>query len=55
MDQEIVIYIHTGVLFSCEESESDVFKKMSKTKDHYVKQSKPDSERQGPDQISHDF
>jgi hypothetical protein len=54
MDEDNVVYLHNGVLFSHkEECNYVVCNKMEETGDHHVKQNKPDSERQISYVLSH--
>jgi hypothetical protein len=47
MDEENVVHIHNRVLFSHkQEWNSFFFREMNGTRDHHVKQNKPDAERQ---------
>jgi hypothetical protein len=45
MDKDIVVYIHNGVLFSQEEGNHAIFRKICGNGDHCIQQNKPDSER----------
>jgi hypothetical protein len=46
MDKTNVVYIHNSVIFHhLEEQIHAIFRKMEETRDHHVKQNKPDAEK----------